>query len=253
VTTSAAPATEIRDRLTIGACVALVTALAWTYLFYLNRAPDVMAGMQHVSTTSWSARDFIFAFAMWTVMMVGMMLPTAAPLLLLFARTKHGGRQTQSFTTLYLAFGYAAIWIVFSVIAATLQLGLHQAALLSAAMKTPSRIVASVVLVGAGAFQYTALKRACLVKCQTPLGFLMTYWRNGRVGAFRMGVRHGVFCVGCCWAVMLLLFVVGVMNLAWVALLAAFVLLEKISPMDRHVAELGGAFMIAFGVQLLFI
>jgi predicted metal-binding membrane protein len=134
------------------------------------------------------------------------------------------------------------------VVAAVAQWGLHQAAMLSAAMATSSGRLSGAILIVAGAYQLTSWKSRCLTHCRSPLGFLMTNWRDGTIGAFRMGFRHGAYCLGCCWALMCVLFVVGVMNLIWVAALTGFVLIEKIGPAGAIVARVAGAAMVVIGI-----
>lgn len=230
----------------IASCIVVITALAWAYLFYLRREMGMVMDMP------WGARDLFFAFVMWSVMMVGMMGPTAAPVLFLFARTRSGrGERGVSLAALLFGLGYVIVWVGFSIFAALAQWGLHEAALLSPMMAASSQRLAGAILIGAGLFQLTPIKRACLSHCQSPLGFLMSHWREGRSGALDMGLRHGVYCVGCCWALMPVLFVVGVMNLAWVAALAAFILLERIGPSGALLSRIGGAVMIAIGVAFI--
>ena len=207
-----------------------------------------MANMGMVTAVSWGATEIFFAFVMWTVMMVGMMTAPAAPVLLLFART-HSARAEGgvSLPVLLFGLGYITVWVGFSVCAALTQWALHEAALLSPAMSASSPYLAGAILIAAGLYQMTPLKGACLTQCQSPLGFLMGNWRGGNGGAFMMGLHHGVYCLGCCWALMLVLFAVGVMNLAWVEVLAALILVEKIGPSGALVSRIGGAIMIALG------
>jgi len=185
---------------------------------------------------------------MWTVMMVGMMTGSAAPVLFLFA-AMHAGRGSQRAPRVVLAFGagYLLVWTAFSAIAALAQGGLHQAAMLSAAMTTSDARLSGGILAAAGVYQLTPFKGACLTHCRSPLGFLMSHWRDGTSGAVRMGIEHGTYCLGCCWALMGVLFVVGVMNLGWVAALAIFVLVEKIGPAGVWVARAAGVAMVAAG------
>lgn len=202
-----------------------------------------------VMDTQWTARDVFFTFTMWSVMMVGMMAAPAAPVLLLFARTRAARAQGRvSPAVLLFGLGYATVWLGFSTCAALTQFALHQAALLSPTMTVLSPRLAGAILIAAGLYQLTPLKRACLAHCQSPLGFLMSHWRGGKIGAFQMGLRHGAYCLGCCWALMGVLFAVGVMNLVWVAVLAAFVLLEKIGPSGAFLSRVGGLLMIAAGI-----
>jgi predicted metal-binding membrane protein len=184
---------------------------------------------------------------MWVVMMVGMMAPAAVPMLLLFAGVNAGRRGN----VLAFGFGYFAVWTGFSALATFAQWALHQAAMLSPPMKTASPRLAGVILLGAGAYQLTPWKARCLTHCRSPLGFVMTNWHAGKLGAVRMGVSHGKYCLGCCWALMCVLFAVGVMNLVWVAVLTVFVLIEKIGPAGATVARLAGAAIAIGGILLI--
>ena len=197
----------------------------------------------------WTATDVFFTFTMWAVMMVGMMTGTAAPMLLLFAGA-HAARGTRRMSLPVITFGlgYTIVWVAFSAGAALAQWALHQAAMLTPAMAASNARLAGGILVAAGVYQLTPVKGTCLIRCRSPLGFLMTNWRDGALGALQMGLRHGVYCLGCCWLLMCLLFVVGVMNLVWVAALTAFVLVEKIGPFGLIVARIAGAIMIVFGI-----
>ena len=256
---SPAAALSRRDRVLLASCITLLTALAWAYLFHLHRrmAPategdSMMGTMSMAMSQPWGAGDVLVTFVMWAVMMVGMMTPSAYPVLALFAaahrrRAEPGVPQAVSSFGL----GYLAVWLGFSAGATVAQWALHEAALLSSTMATSSRPLAGAVLVAAGAYQLTPLKGGCLTRCQSPLGFLMSHWRDGASGALRMGFRHGVYCLGCCWAVMGVLFAVGVMHLAWVGVLTAFILVEKLGPHGTRVARLGGAVLIALGVSVI--
>jgi predicted metal-binding membrane protein len=211
----------------------------------------MMAEVGMAMDMSWTAADMFFTFAMWAVMMVGMMAGSAAPVLLLFAaaQARHAERGMRLAVLLF-GLGYITVWVGFSACAALAQWGLHETAMLSPAMTASSPYLAGAILVVAGAYQLTPWKGACLTQCRSPLGFLMTNWRDGRLGALQMGIRHGAYCLGCCWALMCVLFVVGVMNLIWVATLAAFVLLEKIGPAGTVVARAAGAVMVLAGILL---
>lgn len=212
----------------------------------------MMAAMGMTMDMPWSAADVFFTFAMWVVMMIGMMVPSASPMLLLFAATRAGrGRRGVAPATLTFGLGYVAVWAGFSVGASVAQWGLHQAAILSAAMASSSGRLNGVILMAAGAYQLTPWKSRCLTHCRSPLGFLMTNWSEGTIGAFRMGFRHGAYCLGCCWALMGVLFVVGVMNLAWVAALTAFVLIEKVGPAGAIIARVAGAAMVVLGLAAI--
>jgi len=248
-----------RDRAIVWACIALITVLAWTYLLHLDRemsssmAHDrMMADMGMTMDMPRTPTDVFFTFAMWAVMMIGMMAGPATPMLLLFAgmqRTRTSGAVPMALPSFGL--GYLAVWTGFSACAAVAQEALHRAALLSPAMAASSPRVAGAILIAAGAYQLTPFKGACLTWCRSPLGFLMSGWRDGAPGAFQMGLTHGLYCLGCCWALMCALFAVGVMNLLWVAALTALVLLEKVGPVGAIAARVTGVIMIAVGVMWL--
>ena len=248
-----------RDRVLILICVIVVTGLAWAYLVHIGRQitpateyGKAMADMGMTTGEPWARAEFLFTFIMWAVMMVGMMSPAAAPMLLLFAaaQTKRGKGRTLPEITMF-ALGYVAIWAGFSASAAVAQWSLHQAAMLSETMAASSPRLGAAILTAAGIYQLTPWKNRCLMRCRSPLGFLMTNWRDGRVGAARMGLRHGIYCLGCCWALMCVLFAVGVMNLLWVAGLTSLVLLEKIGSQTAVVARLAGAALIVFGIVMM--
>jgi len=209
---------------------------------------------------------------MWVVMMVGMMAGAAAPVLLLFAGAQAGRGSQESSGVGYgirpltpegvgyrirprtpmalplFGLGYLTVWVGFSACAALAQEALHRAAMLSPAMAASSPRLSGAILIAAGAYQLTPFKGACLTRCRSPLGFLMTSWRDGAFGAFRMGLAHGTYCLGCCWALMGVLFAVGVMNLLWVAALTVLVLIEKVGPWGHTVARVAGAAIIVFGI-----
>ena len=208
----------------------------------------MMAEMGMTLDMPWGVADVFFTFAMWAVMMVGMMTGSAAPVMLLFA-AMHARRGEQRTPRVVFAFGagYLLVWTVFSAGAAMAQWALHQATMLSAATPTSNPQLSGAILMTAGVYQLTPFKGACLAHCRSPLGFLMSHWRDGTAGALRMGIEHGTFCLGCCWALMAVLFVVGVMNLVWVAGLAIFVLVEKIGPAGAVVARAAGVAMVAAG------
>ena len=213
------------------------------------RESQAMAEMGMSMDMPWTITDAVFTFVMWTVMMVAMMTPSAAPVVLIVAgmQRKQTGRRLPVGLFVFGA-GYLLVWTGFSAAAAGAQWALHQAAMLSPAMTTASRWLSGGILIGAGIYQLSPTKGACLRHCQSPLGFLMTHWRDGTAGALRMGIAHGAYCVGCCWALMSVLFVVGVMNLVWVAALSAFVLIEKFGPAGQAVARVAGGGMVAAGL-----
>ncbi len=255
---SPVPAPSRGDRALIASCIVLITALAWAYLVHLNRhmtspiqGDTILAAMGMVMNQPWGAGDLVLTFVMWAVMMVGMMAGPALPVLLLFAgvNAQRVDRGVLPAVPSF-GFGYLIVWLAFSACATAAQWALHEGALLSSTMATSSTSVTGVILISAGAYQLTPLKTGCLARCQSPLGFLMSKWRDGSSGAFLMGFRHGIFCLGCCWALMAVLFVVGVMNLVWVGVLTLFILAEKIGPTGARVSRAGGAILIALGAVL---
>ena len=214
--------------------------LAWAALDMTNPLAMLMMPM----TSAWSAANVIAVFIMWSLMMMAMMLPSAAPMILLVAnlnRKKGTKLHTLSFTGAYLV-----IWFFFSTAAVFVQWMLQHNGLMSAKMVSSSALLSGILLITVGVLQFSPLKSACLKHCRSPIGFLMTDWRKGTKGAWVMGFRHGAYCLGCCYALMLLLFVGGVMNLAWVAALTLAVAVEKIFPQGERVAQfLGGGLILA--------
>ena len=244
-----------RDRLVIAVGIVGLTALAWAYLVYLARDMGGMdQGMMMAQMQSWTIADFGFMFLMWAVMMVGMMVPTAAPVVLLFAANSRRLREQQQPyvpTAVFLS-GYVVVWSGFAVTATAGNWALHVNDLLSSMMgESASAYLGGGLLIAAGLFQLSPLKYVCLKHCRSPLSFLTNDWREGSWGAFNMGLRHGAFCVGCCWILMGLLFVLGIMNLIWIAALAAFVLLEKVAPAGQYVGMTAGILLIIWGVLLI--
>ncbi len=237
-----------RDRAVTLASLVAVTALAWAYLVALAGDMGAMA-----QVAPWTALDAALMFVMWAVMMVGMMLPSAAPMILLYAAVcrKQRGRGHVFAPTGAFAAGYLVAWTLFSLAATALQWALEQAALVSPMMVSASAWLGGGLLIAAGVYQWTPLKHACLENCRSPVAFLSRIWRKGTGGAVAMGVHHGAYCVGCCLVLMALLFVGGVMNLLGVAAIAAFVLLEKIVPHGHLVSRASGAFLALAGVYVL--
>jgi predicted metal-binding membrane protein len=202
--------------------------------------------------TPWSAGDVFWLFLMWAVMMVAMMTPSAVPLILTYAvihRKRFDQKDTFSCTVIFLS-GYLAIWTAFSLIAALIQWGLHAAALLSPMMISKSVVFSGGLLIVAGIYQWMPLKQTCLAHCRSPVDFFMTNWRNGKSGAFSMGIYHGAFCTGCCWHLMALLFVAGVMTLWWVAAIATLVLIEKIFPGGPWLGRVTGILLVGWGLWI---
>ncbi|MGH7658149.1 MAG: DUF2182 domain-containing protein, partial [Gemmatimonadales bacterium] len=184
---------------------------------------------------------------------VAMMLPSASPMILLFASVNRRRREraVPSVRTAIFAAGYLGLWILFSALAALVQWSLHRVALLSPDMASASPVFGGILLLSAGIYQWLPVKNVCLTRCRSPLSFIQTEWREGPAGAVVMGLRHGLFCLGCCWVLMSLLFVAGVMNLIWVAAIAGFILLEKLAPGGQWVGKATGMLLAAWGAWLL--
>jgi predicted metal-binding membrane protein len=253
------------DRILVPAGLAVVTLLAWVYLL-LGAGMETRGsggGQMLPMQPLWSLGYAAIVFVMWSVMMVAMMLPAAAPMTLLVARIARtraprlspGGdpapRGDSRLTTALFVLGYLAVWVGFSAAATALQWALDTAGLLSGAMALGNTVLAGGVLAAAGIYQWTPLKAACLRHCRSPLDFLMFHWRDGAFGALASGMRHGAFCLGCCWMLMALLFVGGVMSLAWIGALALLVLIEKTLPWGGHMSRLTGAVLVIWGLLTL--
>jgi len=244
-----------RDRwLAIGA-LAAATVLCWAWIVPMAR--DMYGAMD--GAAAWMMRDdgnlryWLLMLAMWVVMMIGMMLPSAAPAMLLYGLIVRKCPDPEQATARVYAFagGYLLIWTAFSLLATVLQYALTRALLLSPMMESGSPVFAGAVTIAAGVYQFTPFKRACLNACRSPAEFITRHWRKGVGGGFRLGVASGLYCLGCCWALMLLLFVGGVMNLWWIAGLTVFVLLEKIAPLGAQTGRLTGGTLCALGVWFL--
>jgi predicted metal-binding membrane protein len=247
-----------RERVvTIGALLA-VTAGAWVWLLRMRSdmaAAEPRPGMSMPGMTmaAMSPADAVMLFLMWTVMMAAMMLPSAAPMVLLVSSVNRRRREraSQAAPTAAFVAGYFIVWTGFSAAAAASQWALHQHALLTPAMASRSPVIGGAILLVAGLYQWLPVKSACLGHCRSPLHFLGSEWREGTAGSIVMGLRHGLYCLGCCWALMLLLFVAGVMNLAWVAAIAALVLVERVSRFGPWIGRLAGLALVGYGAWLL--
>ncbi|SPH24362.1 hypothetical protein DEA8626_03413 [Defluviimonas aquaemixtae] len=216
-------------------------------LFPHSLGGEVDAGL---AMPGWSLGHLGLATLMWWAMMIGMMLPSALPMILLHARVSvrgaSRGHPMQAAPGCFAA-GYLTVWLGFSLVAALLQFGLVQGRFISGMMLwSNSRWLSAALLALAAVYQFSALKHRCLAECRAPAEFLARHWRNGAGGAFVMGLRHGAFCTGCCWALMLLLFVGGVMNLLWIAALAAIVLVEKLAPSGALLGRIGGVLLLTW-------
>jgi len=201
----------------------------------------------------WSPDLLLPRFGMWVVMMLAMMLPSATPMILTFAMVRRNRKKRQQpyVPVAVFAAGYLTIWALFAAVATVAQVSLRSAALLSPALASSSALSGGIVLLLAAAFQFTPLKQACLSHCRAPLEFVIAHWREGWTGAFNMGVEHGLFCFGCCWALMALLFVLGAMNLLWMATLTALVALEKLAARGSFVRRGTGVLLAIWGLWVL--
>jgi predicted metal-binding membrane protein len=248
------------SRWIIGAALAGIAAVAWAYMIHEARSMDVTGVCQCLgmpmgggADAGWSAGTLLPLFLMWAGMMVAMMLPSASPMILTFAAvSRNRRRQERPYVpvAIFVA-GYVVIWTAFSALAAVAQWILHRQALLSPAMASRSAWLGGILLIAAGVFQFTPLKHTCLAHCRAPLEFIMTRWREGAGGAFRMGLEHGLYCTGCCWALMGLLFVAGVMNILWIAALSLLVGLEKLVPRGLWLSAATGVILTAWGTWLI--
>jgi predicted metal-binding membrane protein len=257
-----------RDRAIVASTLIVLTALSWSYTLWLVADMDMggmdMAGFRMVpagiglmkpATAPWNAIEFGFVLAMWAVMMVGMMTPAAAPMILLYARV--GGQATNTgkmlAATWWFAAGYLLIWTAFAFAATLAQWALERASLLTPAMAGSGGVFGGILMVAAGLYQWMPLKDACLQQCQAPWLFIQRHggFRADAFGSLLLGVRHGIYCVGCCWALMALLFVGGVMNVLWIAAISIFVLAEKVVPAGRAISRIAGAGFLVWGAWLL--
>ena len=256
-----------RNRSVVLVGLVAVVLLSSVYTIYLARSMGTMMDMGHAGmemssagmemtmpvVQPWGAMDYWLMFVMWSVMMIAMMTPSAAPMILTYTKISQQ-QQTDLkpvWGTAVFYLGYLLIWTLFSAVATLSQGVLHAASLLSPMMGISSPVLGGIILVATGIFQFTPFKQACLSHCRTPLGYFMTEWREGKWGALVMGVRHGAFCVGCCWLLMALLFVSGVMNLFWMGVITAYVLAEKVLPGGRKLSWAIGVLMISWGAWMI--
>ena len=244
----------VRDRVIVLSGLTAAAALAWTYLLYMSW------GMEHMDAgaamaimprmTDWGAIDLLLVLAMWAIMMAAMMLPSTVPMMLSFAflsRQRRAQRLPYVHTSVFVL-GYLAVWCGFSLLATLAQWGLLEARLITPMMVSANPLLGGALLIIAGVFQLTPLKHACLGRCASPLGFLLTEWRDGTLGAWIMGLRHGVYCVACCGPLMALLFLFGVMNVLWVVALTIYVMLEKMLPQTRWLPFAGAVLLVGWGL-----
>jgi predicted metal-binding membrane protein len=254
-----------RDRRLIAAALAALVIVAWSYLLVLSRqmgddaSMSSMAGMPNMpgmpgmdGDTGGATSSLALTVLMWWTMMIGMMVPSAAPMILLFGNVQRRQLAAESPKLRVASFtaGYLSVWGAFSVLAASAQIALTSLALLAPVDLTVTTWLGVVLVALAGVYQLTPLKNACLRRCRSPAEFLASHWQRGNAGALRMGALHGAYCVGCCWLLMGLLFVVGIMNLVWVAVIAAFVLIEKLVPQGETTAKINGFALLALALFL---
>jgi predicted metal-binding membrane protein len=244
------------DRALVLAGLVAVIVLSWVWLMtgaaLKMDEMDMGGGQIMLMAPSWTVQYAAMIFLMWVIMMAAMMLPSAAPaILLVIALTKQRGERHAIRASGEFAFGYVAVWGAFSLVATGLQWGLDRAGLLSENMASGSVVLAAFLLFAAGVYQLTPWKHACLQHCRSPMEFLTRHWRQGPLGPMRAGARHGAFCLGCCWMLMGLLFVGGLMNLIWIAGLALLVLIEKLFPLGPRVSQLTGVALIGWGAFVL--
>jgi predicted metal-binding membrane protein len=242
------------DRAVIVAALAGLTVIAWFYTWLQVRA---MTGVEDMAMPAefgpWTISDIVLNVAIWWVMMIGMMVPSAMPMMLVFAAVNRSKRaRGKPFVpTAVFAVGYLIAWGVFGLAATFAEWTFEQAALIAPETQRVGPGLGAGIVIVAGIYQLTPVKNACLAHCRTPLDFVLNHWREGAPGAVRMGLEHGFYCLGCCWVLMALLFAVGVMNLLWMALLTAFVLVEKLFPAGQWITRASGVLMIGFGAFLL--
>jgi predicted metal-binding membrane protein len=257
-----------RDRRIVVAALLVLSALAWGYLIRLAQGMSMsgtsmadMPGMDMSAAMTpmlraWTASDFAFIFLMWSIMMVGMMTPSATPMILIYARVaRQAAQEGRPFAaTGWFVSGYLLSWAAFSFLAAIAQGALERVAWLTPMMAAASNKVGGAVLIVAGVYQFTPLKNNCLSQCQSPFAFIQANggFRRGTGASIRLGMRHGFYCIGCCWALMAQLFVGGVMNILWIAAIAIFVLIEKAIPAGGAIARVAGAGLALAGIWLIF-
>lgn len=242
-----------REQLLAFYCLAVVILISWAYMLHMAWG---MSGAGTEITLAclmrWGPGDISYSFIMWATMMVAMMFPSATPMILMFTivNQQQGETQRPLIPTGLFVLGYFLVWTAYSALAAMAQWGLHVTALLSHNLVITSPLLGGVLLVAAGIFQWTPFRDACMSKCRSPLGFLMAEWREGRPGALIMGLKHGLNCVGCCWLLMLLSFVLGIMNMVWMAIVTIFMLVEKAYPGSQWVSRTTGLILVGWGLWI---
>jgi predicted metal-binding membrane protein len=247
---------RFKSQTSILAVVLVWVFCAWGYLFYqhnqMTYQPMSSMWMPPSEALAWRFIDFSLVYFMWAVMMAAMMLPSAIPMILAFARVCRQQNKAAHKLAYLFALAYLSIWLLFSIVLTLLQWQMHGLAWLSPMMDNQNSISAAGILFSAGFYQFMPIKNACLTHCKTPMGFLLNEWQDGLVGAFNMGLKHGATCLGCCWTQMLIMFVVGVMNLLGMALMTLLVILEKTMPLEsKLICKAVGVVFFAWGTFLL--
>jgi predicted metal-binding membrane protein len=244
----------LRDRVVIWFGLAGVTALSWLYLYrQMGPMGDIADLAMPAALVPWTAADFALNMAIWWAMMPGMMLPSAAPMILTFATINRNkrGRGQPFVPTIVFASGYLIAWGLFGISATVADWGLERAALISPTTGRLIPALGAAVVIAAGIYQLTPLKSVCLTHCRSPFDFVLNHWRDGTRGALRMGLEHGIYCLGCCWFLMALLFAAGIMSLLWMAAITVFVFAEKLFPGGEWIARISGVALLGLGVFLL--
>lgn len=241
-----------RDYLLVFILLIFVILISWIYIFNLSNSAGSMNEMSMAQSNRWVLSDFIAAFAMWSVMMNAMMLPSAMPMILIFSTVNKKRQESGSsfVRTWIFVLGYVIIWISFSFGSSLLQFFMRNLSLISDQLKLINPFASGIVLVVAGIYQFTPLKDICLKNCQSPLGFVLRFWKEGKAGAILMGIIHGIYCIGCCWFLMILLFVGGIMNLLLIFVIALFVFLEKIIK-TKYLSRAAGILLILAGIAII--
>ncbi|MDH5553076.1 MAG: DUF2182 domain-containing protein [Nitrosomonas sp.] len=245
-----------KSRLIVLLSLLTVIFVSWFYLFYqhwqMMSLPMSEMWMPPSETSAWQLMDFTLVYVMWAVMMAAMMLPSALPMIMVYAKICKQRQLASPVLVFLFVLAYLLVWFIFSVLLTLLQWQMHGLHFLTPMMDNQNETLAAVIFLLAGAYQFTSLKETFLQNCRSPMGFLLTEWRDGANGAFYMGLKHGGMCLGCCWLQMLIMFAVGVMNLLAMVLITLLVLIEKLAPVNNQwIARTVGILFVGWGVWLL--
>ena len=253
-------ALDSRSRWSVFALVASIAAIGWIYLIYMVWVMENMHLVDmwmppHVAVRVWTAYDFLMLIVMWMLMMAAMMLPSTLPMVWIHNTMSQNRKKKRhsSVPTFIFVMGYVATWSLYSIVATLLQWQFHKKGLMDPMMDSNSYLLSGSILLIAGLYQWTPLKEACLNKCRNPVGFLISNWRDTYRGTFNMGLSHGLYCVGCCWALMAILFAVGVMNMLWIVILSVFAIVEKTLLPPAVGKYLIGSLLIVWGGWWLYL